>query len=401
MLRTISILATSILLAAPSNPLAAQNVDVSQPSPSNRATVSTSRKVARATDVLTTEEWHRVDAAVDRGLAFLATQQQEDGSFPSMDHAQPAVTSLCVLAFMSHGYNLGDGKYAKRLDRAKDFIVSCQKPNGLVALFGPDGANISRNVDLAVGTAAAYNHAISSLTLSQMYGMIEAKRSATLQPIIRKAVGATLQMQKWPKDQAIDRGGWRYVNDFNSTDSDLSVTGWQLMFLRSARDAGFQVPKEAIDDAVAYVRRTFDKEHGSFLYNITGIGERRTRGMAGAGILALGHAGFHNSVEAQRAGQWLMQYRFDVYNDSRAFPGRDRYHYSLFMCCQGMYQLGSPYWEKFFPPTVRVLLDHQRPDGSWDAESYQRDRQYGKSYTTALVILSLGAADQLLPIYQR
>jgi hypothetical protein len=173
------------------------------------------------------------------------------------------------------------------------------------------------------------------------------------------------------------------------------------MFLRSARDAGFHVPKETIDDAVNYVRRSFNKEYGTFTYNITGIGERRTRGMAGAGILALGHAGFHNSVEAQRAAQWLIKYRFDIYNDSRAFHGRDRYHYSLFMCSQGMYQMGSPYWEQFFPPTIRVVLDHQQSDGSWDSESDRRDRQYGNSYTTALVILSLGAANQLLPIFQR
>jgi hypothetical protein len=125
------------------------------------------------------------------------------------------------------------------LDRANDFIISCQKPNGLVTLYGPEGTDISRDVDLEVGTSAAHNHAISSSALSQTYGMIEAKRSASLQPIIRRAVAATLQMQRWPKDQAVDRGRWRYVNDFNGTDSDLSVTGWQLMFLRSARDAGF------------------------------------------------------------------------------------------------------------------------------------------------------------------
>jgi hypothetical protein len=399
--RAIEILVIVFMLGVVSHQLLAKNIDIVPHDRSSRANLAASRKDNAPAKVLSSEEWRRVDAAVDRGLAFLASQQLANGSFPSMDHAQPAVTSLCVLAFMANGHSPGEGEYGKRLERAKEFIVSCQRPNGLVTLYGPEGANITRDVDLMVGTSAAYNHAISSLTLSQAYGMIQTKRSASLQPVIRKAVSATLQMQKWPKDQSVDRGGWRYVNDFNGTDSDLSVTGWQLMFLRSARDAGFPVPKEAIDDAVEYIRRSFDKEYGSFVYNITGIGERRTRGMAGAGILALGHAGFHNSVEAQRAGQWLMQYPFDVYNDSRAFPGRDRYHYSLFMCCQGMYQLGSPYWGKFFPSTVRVALDHQQPDGSWEAEKYKRDRQYGNSYTSALVILSLGAANQLLPIFQR
>ena len=123
--------------------------------------------------------------------------------------------------------------------------------------------------------------------------------------------------------------------------------------------------------------------------------------MAGAGILALAHAGFHNSVEAKSTGQWLLENRFAVYNDVGKFKERDRYHYSLFTCCQGMYQLGSPYWEQFFPPTVRVVLDHQQPNGSWKAESYKRDAKYGNAYTTALVLLALGAPNQLLPIFQR
>ncbi len=397
----ILILVAGLVLGTVPQQVVAQNPDIAPQGHPSRANLSAIRKADTPGNVLSPEEWRRLDSAVDRGLAFLASQQQADGSFPSVGHAQPAVTSLCLLAFMSHGHNPGEGEYGNRLDRAKNFIASCQKRNGLVALYAPEGATISRNVELSVGVAAAYNHAISCLALSQMYGIVEAKRSSSLQSIIGKGVAATLQMQKWPKDEAVDRGGWRYVNDFNTTDSDLSVTGWQLMFLRSARDAGFQVPKEAIDAAVAYIRRTFDKDYGTFTYNITGIGERRSRGMAGAGILALGHAGFHNSVEAQCAAQWLLKYRFGNYNGNGPFPGRDRYHYSLFLCCQGMYQMGSPYWEQFFPPTVQVILENQQPEGSWDAEGYKRDRQYGNSYTTALVILSLGSANQLLPIFQR
>jgi Prenyltransferase and squalene oxidase repeat len=351
-------------------------------------------------DVLSPTEWRRVDAGVERALAFLASQQQSDGSFPTMPHAQPGVTSLCVLAFMAHGHNPGEGKYGERLERATNFIISCQKPNGLVMLEGPTGRKISRNLEHLVGVAGAYNHAISSLTLSEMYGMSAGKKSTVIQNGITKAVQASLIMQRWPKRFPYDEGGWRYLIEYDQTDSDLSVTGWQLMFLRSARNAGFNVPSTAIDDAVGYVRRTFDTEYGTFHYRIK-RGDGRSRGMTGAGILALGHAGFHKSVEAQRAGQVLLQYSFEVYNDTEPFPKRDRYHYSLFNCCQGMYQLGSPYWEEFFPRTVNAVLQHQRPDGSWDAERFHRDRRYGNSYTTALVILALGAPNQFLPIFQR
>lgn len=351
-------------------------------------------------DVLSPAEWQRVDAGVQRALAFLASQQQPDGSFPTLSHGQPGVTSLCVLAFMAHGHNPGEGQFGSCLEDATRFILRCQKPNGLIALEGPEGEEISRDVEHFVGVAGAYNHAISALTLAEMYGMSAENKSGSVQAAVSKALKASLTMQRWPKDFPHDKGGWRYFHDYDQNESDLSVTGWELMFLRSARNAGFNVPKESIDDAVAFVRRSFDARFNTFQYKING-NDIRSRGMTGAGMLALGHAGFHDSTEAQRAGRELVQYSFEVYNHPGPFPKRDRYHYSLFMCCQGAYQLGSPYWEQFFPRTVDAVLRHQRSNGSWDAERFQRDERYGNSYTTALVLLALGAPNQMLPIFQR
>jgi hypothetical protein len=351
-------------------------------------------------NVLNRDEWRRVDAAVDRGLAWLATQQQPDGSFPTISVGQPGVTSLCALAFMAHGHNPGEGRYGERLERATKFILSCQKENGLVALHGPEGPTINRAMSWELGVTTAYDHAISSLALSEIYGMGKAKRSEPLQRAIEKSLATTLEMQNWPKDRDVDKGGWRYIKDFDKQDSDLSLTGWDLMFLRSARNAGFNVPKKSIDDAVAYIRRTFDKDMGVFGYT-TVHGDSYSRAMAGAGILALAHAGFHDSVEAKTSARWLHKYSFTDYNTGGGVPYADRYHYSLFNACYAMYQLGGSDWAQFFPPTVRTLLAAQMVDGSWDAESFHRDRPFGKSYTTAMVILALGAPNQFLPVFQR
>ena len=349
--------------------------------------------------VLTADEWRRLDASIERALDWLITQQQPDGSFPTLERGQPGVTSLCVLAFMAHGFSPGDGKYGQQLDRATDYILASQQQPGLITRLGPEGPQITQDVANEIGEPAAYNHAISALALSEMYGMGQPKRAAQLKQVIEKALPATLGMQRWPKDLPVDRGGWRYVTDDGPNDSDLSITGWQLMFLRSARNAGFNVPQGPIDDAVQYVRRTFDKRYGTFNYVIA-PGARPTRGMAGAGILALAHAGFHHSTEAQSAGRWILANDFTEYNGSNNTTV-DRYHYSLFNACQGMYQLGSPYWEKFFPRVVATMLAHQNPNGSWDAESLPRDRQFGNSYTTALSVLALGAPNQFLPVFQR
>jgi hypothetical protein len=402
-LRTTGMAGIALLLAAP---VLAQRTFETKAIEAN----ALASPIHRATDnapanVLSPEEWQRVDAAVNRALEWLTTQQQSDGSFRTIDNGQPGVTCLCMMAFISHGHVPGDKRYGTRLERATDFAISCQKPNGLVTMVGPDGPEITRDLDHEIGTCAAYNHAISSLTLSEMYGMCNGDRARRIQGVINKSLAATLVMQHWPKDQPADRGGWRYIDDGGTNseyDSDLSITGWQLMFLRSARNAGFNVPKERIDEAVAYIRRCYAPRYGVFQY-VTGDQDDRSRAMAGAGILALAHAGFHGAPEAQHSAEWILQHNFDGYNAILPFRGarHDRYHYALFACCQATYQLGGRYWQEFFPRTVATLLANQRADGSWPADSHWHDSQFGNAYTTALVVITLGAPNQLIPIFQR
>jgi hypothetical protein len=358
---------------------------------------------ARASDstpanVLSPGQWRRVDAAVGRALTWLAKQQQPDGSFATLDSGQPGVTSLCMMAFIAHGHVPGKGQYGTQLERAADYVLSCQKQNGLVTKVGAEGPTIDRQVSHEIGSCAAYNHAISSLVLSEVYGMSPPNRARRLEAAIRKALAATLEMQAWPKSPA-DRGGWRYIHRLDEVDSDLSITGWELMFLRSARNAGFEVPTERVEDAVAFVRRSFDKRDGIFVYSLRR--PSRTRSMAGAGILALAHAGLHHTEEAQRAGDWLLVHGFEEYNTTIPGQASDRYHYGLFNCCQAMYQLGGKYWEQFYPPAVEAVLANQQADGSWPVDSQFHDAPYGNAYSTALVVIMLGAPNQLLPIYQR
>jgi hypothetical protein len=303
------------------------------------------------------------------------------------------------MAFIAHGHVPGKGQYGTLLERATDFVMSCQKPNGLITMVGPEGPTINRQISHDIGSCAAYNHAISSLVLGEIYGMSQATKAGRLEMAIRKALAATLEMQAWPKNSPSDRGGWRYVNRAYDIDSDLSVTGWELMFLRSARNAGFEVPAERIENAVAFVKRSFDERDGIFLYSTSK--PSRTRSMAGAGILALAHAGLHHTAEAQRAGDWLLDHPFDQYNSTIPGQSSDRYHYGLFTCCQAMYQLGGKYWEQFYPPAVEAVLANQQPDGSWPVDSQYHDAPYGNAYSTALVVIMLGAPNQLLPIYQR
>lgn len=352
---------------------------------------------------LSDEELIKIDDAIEKALAWLAAQQNPDGSFPTMPHGQPGITSLCVMAFASQGHIPGEGPYGDKLSRAIEFILNMQKPNGLLALIAPRSIPLIRGVPQP---SIIYNHGMSGLALAESYGMMGGGEDDT-RDAIEKALEATLIMQGWAKRREIDNGGWRYLHlhdDEEYFDSDLSATGWQLMFLRSAKNAGFDVPKQAIDEAVGYVKRCFNPELGTFQYAATRF-DRRSRGMAGAGVLAMAHAGYHNSEEARLTGDWILQHKFDRYNVAEIFNPNawpdDRYHYGLFNCSQAMYQLGDKYWDEFFPSTARTLLANQGTDGSWQPENYNGDQIYGNAYTTALVVLSLSAPNQLLPIFQR
>jgi hypothetical protein len=368
-----------------------------------------SQTKAGTASVVPDAQWRAIDAATGRALDWLASQQRPDGSFPSLDLGQPGVTSLCVLALLAQGHVAGEGPYGDRLERAIEYTLACQQPNGWIGRTTPGGTPLPRNVSDDVGGAAVYNHSIGGLMLAEVFAAGAGEHEARIEDAIRRALRVVLQEQQLRKRRPIDRGGWRYLHTSYPAsvtyDSDLSITSWQLKFLRSAKNAGFDVPEQPIDDAVGYVRRCFSAERETFLYAPGTSSDLRSRGMAGAGVLALAMGGLHETPEAQQAGDWILKHDFSRYNRVWPFPGRvypvDRYHYGVFHCTQAMYQLGGRHWEEFFPPTATTLLANQNRDGSWQAEGHPNEARFGNAYTTALVVLTLSAADQVLPVYQR
>jgi hypothetical protein len=228
--------------------------------------------------------------------------------------------------------------------------------------------------------------------------MTDAARHARIRAAIEKGLAYTRKAQLRPKANPAEQGGWRYIH-FRPVDSDLSVTSWQLMFLRAARNAEFNVPREWVNEAMGYVHRSFDVNARAFVYALSGPRRYSTRGMVGAGVVCLELGGEHQSETGRMAGEWILENSFERYNQTKF--NEDRYHYGAFYCSQAMFQLGGSYWHRFFPPLLEVLADAQHEDGSWDPESGDDDSEYGKAYTTSLAVLALAPPYQILPIYQR
>jgi hypothetical protein len=343
-------------------------------------------------------EWAKVEGCVDRALAWIATQQEDDGSFPTRIMAQPAVTSLCVLAFLSRGHQPGTGPYGAQLNRAIDFVLSCQKPDGLLCQAPPEPVFNMRGPSYS----ASYDHAIAGLMLSEVFGHVTGERSKNVKLALQKALQYTRDLQTRHKKYANDHGGWRYVrvqNAPNDADSDLSVTGWQLMFLRSARNAEFKVPQQYIDEAMEYVHRAWNEQVGMFRYEVSAAQrDRYSRGLMGSAILSLSLGGQHQSPEAQAAGDWLLAHPFHSFVEQ--IGGGDRFFYSTYYCSQAAAQLGGRYWTGIYPSIAGILLKIQHTDGSFPLES-RNDGVFGADYSTAMAVLSLTPAYQILPVYQR
>lgn len=347
--------------------------------------------------VVSAREWDAIDTAIDRGLRYFAAQQRADGAIPTYPSGTPAVTSLAVMSFLAAGHQPGSGPFGTTIDRAIDYVLNCQREDGL---FTSQPTNVPVSDWDEATHVATYNHAIAGLMLGEVYGMTSPKQAARIRPAIEKAIDytRTLQLQPIPAQYAHDRGGWRYIElgPGHGKYSDLSVTSWFIMFYRSVHNAGFDVPQQWVDDAVDYVERCFEKHSGCFVYTISGD-RRRTRGMTGAGIVSLFLTGRYDNEIERIAGQWILQQEFTRFNRSRL--RWDRYYYACYYCSQASYQLGGDFWAKTYPPMARTLAANQRSDGSW--EQCHFNGVYGPQYATAMSILALTPPYQLLPIYQR
>jgi hypothetical protein len=317
----------------------------------------------------------QVDRAIARGLDTLQVMQdKKEGCWRDRNNRpNPAVTGLAVMAFLSAGHVPGEGRYGAVVEKGIRWVLRKQLPNGLLANDGHQ---------------EMYQHGIATLMLAEAAGMTDAELGQDIRKALGKAVGIILKAQR---TSGVDRGGWRYrVAHVEGT--DISVTGWQVMALRAARNVGCDVPAEAIERAVAYLKRCQDHGTGGFRYR---PGGGVTVACTGTSILALEICGkeHHHSDEAKRGGAFLLM------RQNLPREGQEWFFYSIYYGSQAAFQLGGNYWKLFRPRLHEVLLRMQK-GGFWDGNTGDA-QQGGRAYCTAMAILALTVEYRFLPIYQR
>lgn len=350
--------------------------------------------------LFTTEE---VDDACQAAVAFLLSHQHEPGFFMEENRRRrddwfesdgriraprhsAAMTALTIMALSSVGHQPTDPTpEGEALARALDFMVreELQTDDGY---YGQrDGSRM-------------YGHGIISLMLAEMVGMgATVEQDQLLRDRTQRAIDLILRSQRIDKGDS-HRGGWRY--EPHSRDSDISVTVWQLMALRAASNAGFEVPRRAIDEAIEYVQRSYRSDRDEqgrptqldrpFSYQAHG-GDQQFSTTA-AGILSLQVAGAYDVPEVLGGANYLLE--------NPPNPRHRWFFYGCYYYAQGMYQKGGEFAAIARQHTEETLLDLQDNDGSWRAREGSEQNE-GRIYATSLALLSLSVRHHFLPIYQR
>jgi len=353
-------------------------------------------------EALNEEDTARLVKAVDRGLTALQALQKKDGSFPSLRHGQPAVTSLAIMAYLSRGHLPGEGPYGETLDKAVNYVLSHQRDSGIFAFSEIDHVRINtvpRGVPWEIMVSKTYSHAITMLMLGEVYGLTGKQESFRIREAIEKGLKFTIQLwdlRKVGKFQHSDEGGFRYTRPYaDGMEADLSVTAWHATSLRSIRNAGFDVPRSVMNRISEYVLRLQNRD-GGFSYSRKN--NSSTYSMTAAGTLCLALAGKYDCPEIKRSAGYLSRFRNG--NRGHFFSANDRWpYYCCYYMTQSSIQLGGRLWVICMRESSEFLLPRQHPNGLWPLNGAAS--AFGQAYSTSMAILALTPTLQLLPIYQR
>jgi len=304
--------------------------------------------------------------AVQKGLAWLSTRQQQDGSFNTGMHGysnNAAITALAGLAFMQAGNLPGRGKYGKEVQNILNFILANCQESGLIAS------------DMTSGPM--YGHGFAALFLGEIYGMTG---DENVKEKLQKAIRLIQKTQN-------PEGGWRYQP--LPYDADISVTICQVMALRAARDAGIKVEKEVIDKAVAYVRKCQNPDGGFSYMASQGGGGGSGFPRSAAGVAALYYAGIFEGKDLEKGLTYLKQFTPAA---GRNVQNEGHYFYGHYYAVQAMFLAGGDYWGEWYPGIREELIAKQQESGAWNGD-------FSEDYATAMALIILQMPNRYLPVY--
>ncbi len=348
----------------------------------------------------------RTENAVLAGLIWLRNHQSADGKWDGdgfqaqckkntcsgvakLGWVDPGLTGLATLAFLGAGHTHRFGRFKETVKKAIRYLMKVQSADGLVG--GKRGHYM-------------YNHSICALALAEAYGM-------TKSPLVK---GAAQKAIDWLIKAQNPGMGWRYLE--KDGDNDISVTGWCVMALKSAKAAELRVAgsAESFKSAETFVESITDDS-----YYITGYRKRPPRGWQGPtssrfvaddlGVnTANSHAANHTPTALAtmcrvffgrskndpklRGGANVLASMLPVWDAGGGGKLNHVDFYYWYYATLAMFQMGGDFWRQWNKSMKVALVDHQRTggdeNGSWDPIDAWGFAG-GRVYATAINVLSL------------
>jgi hypothetical protein len=315
------------------------------------------------------------EAAVARGLIWLAKQQKEDGSWRydggDKTNEVAAATGMALLPFLAAGETHKYGKhYQQNVSRGLSYLQNLVGSNGKVNQ-----------------ATSMYGHAIATIALCEAVGMTRDRSQ------LREK--AQLAVNYIVKAQATD-GSWGYTP---GASGDTSIVGWQVQALKSAILAELKVDKAVLEKAVGFLDRVSTDSGSRYGYRDN---ENTTNLLSSVGLLCRqyisgwgpGTPGLIKGVDEFLKSGMPTRANFDIY-----------FHY---YATQVVHFFEGPAWHQKWNPAMRdLLISLQRKNsddknrGSWDADGFSIGTHCSRLGTTCLSLLTLEVYYRHLPLNKR
>ncbi|WP_145382406.1 prenyltransferase/squalene oxidase repeat-containing protein [Botrimarina mediterranea] len=331
------------------------------------------------------------ESAVLEGLRWLQRVQQRDGGWsllgnysnPAANENREAATAMALLAFQGAGKlpTSSRADFGQTVTRGWRWLLERQNPDG--SFFNSGGSN-----------HRFYTHAQCTIALCELLAMTgdESYRKPA-----EKAVAYLIETQT-------DLGGWKYNP---MVQSDLSVTGWVLMALKSARMAGIEVPSPVfakIEGFFDLVQRSdplvYAPLGSRYVYEEPDVFNREAvPTLTAVGLLGRQYLGW--PADDRRVDKGL---EFLLTHKPEWRRGKTDVYY-WYYATQALIHAGGPRWPEWNEVMRELLPANQVKDnkerGSWDPREDAWGASGGRLYMTCLSIYTLEVYYRHLPLYQQ
>jgi len=348
--------------------------------------------------LLKIDEGGKSDLAVRSALGWLVRQQQPTGNwrlhegYPDAGRrtarTDTGATSLALLSFLGAGHDHTRGKHQQTVAKGINWLVGQQRPDG--NLF---------DIDEFGREEAYYAHSMGTIALCEAVALTADRQ-------LRQAAARAVDFLV--KTQQPTQGGWKYQPQTPMTRGDLSVTGWALMALHTARIADIEVPEQSFVLASNFLDTVELQDGARYRYEPEfGV----SQAMTAEGLLCRQWLGWPREHPALEGG---ARFLLGEQHRPRWDDGR-RNVYAWYYTAQVLHNIGGEEWEDWYRAARDQIVSHQARTGSsrkgfdvrgsWHpaeprGQAAEKSDVAGRLYLAAMCVLILETPYRHVSVYE-